>query len=133
MKKKLTTSKLKAKLDNIFSQYIRLKYADKNGNVSCYTCGQIKNWKQMQNGHFVSRSHLATRFDEDNVRVQCVGCNVFGGGKPAEFGLRLEEEHKGIVLKLMRKSQTITKDYPYLAKIEKYRLIVEKLSTGIAL
>jgi len=75
----------------------------------------------MQNGHFASRSYLATRFDETNVRVQCVGCNVFGGGRVAIFATRLEAE--GISTKeLYRKAQQITKYFPYEDKIEEYKL-----------
>ena len=34
----------------------------------------------MQNGHFWSRSNLSVRWDEDNCRPQCSGCNVFKHG-----------------------------------------------------
>ena len=33
------------KLDTVFSEYIRRKYADKKGIVSCYTCGKKAYWK----------------------------------------------------------------------------------------
>jgi len=119
--KKKTTSQLKKELDKVFSQFIRQKYANKDGMVACYTCGVTKHWKEMQNGHFASRSYLATRFDETNVRVQCVGCNVFGGGRVAIFATRLEAE--GISTKeLYRKAQQITKYFPYEDKIEEYKL-----------
>lgn len=117
--RKPTISQLKHKLDAIFSQYIRQKYA-KDGKVACFTCSRIGHIKEMQCGHFVSRSYLATRFDERNVRVQCVGCNVFGGGKVAIFAINLEKEKKGIVQELYRKSQEITKYYPYSDKIKEY-------------
>lgn len=125
--KKPTITSLKKKLDGIFSQYIRQKYANEQGNCSCYTCGVKKHWKELQNGHFVSRSQLATRFDEDNVRPQCVGCNVFGDGKTALFATKLDEElGLGTVSRLYRQAQQITKDYPYIEKIEEY---TKKLST----
>ena len=124
--KKKTTSQLKKELDRWFSIYIRLKYADDNGMVACYTCGSKKNWKELQNGHFVSRGYLATRFDETNVRVQCWGCNGFGGGRLAVFATKLEAE--GISTKdLYRKAQEITKYYPYAEKIEYYKSKVELL------
>jgi Bacteriophage Lambda NinG protein len=80
-------SKLKKKLDAIFSQYIRLKHPAK-----CYTCGLRKNRKHLQCGHFISRSYLVTRFDENNCRPQCVGCNMFGNGKPLDFEENLKKE-----------------------------------------
>lgn len=118
--KKKTTSQLKKLLDKEFSIYIRNKYA-KNGMVACYTCGAIKSISEMQCGHFISRSYLATRFEEDNCKVQCVGCNVFGNGKPVEFARKLELEKKGIVAKLYKKAQEITKYFPYEKKIEYYK------------
>lgn len=87
-----TAAKLKKELDAIFSKYIRLKYADENGNVACYTCGKVMHWKQIQNGHFISRQYLATRWHEDNCRPQCIGDNIFGNGKPLDFEERLKKD-----------------------------------------
>ena len=78
-KKKLTRSKIVKKLDTIFSQYIRLK--DSNNEVStCFTCGKQDHWKKLQCGHFQSRKHYNTRWNENNCQVQCAGCNVFKYG-----------------------------------------------------
>ena len=38
MTRKLTRKNIVKKLDTVFSEYIRRKYADKLGNVKCYTC-----------------------------------------------------------------------------------------------
>jgi hypothetical protein len=38
MPRKISRKNLIKKLDAIFSEYIRRKYADKNGIVKCYTC-----------------------------------------------------------------------------------------------
>ena len=89
--KKKTLAKLKKDLDKIFSLYIRTKYA-KNGVVKCYTCGKMGEIKKMQCGHFVSRQYLATRWDENNTRVQCWGCNGFGGGRLLDFEENLAGE-----------------------------------------
>ena len=62
-------------LDFVFSRYIRLKYADENGYVKCFTCPEFLFWKEIENGHYVSRSNQATRFLEDNCRPQCGFCN----------------------------------------------------------
>lgn len=120
--RKKTASKLKKELDKIFSLYVRQKAANKQGQVKCYTCGAVKNWKEIQAGHLVSRSYLATRYSEANVRPQCVGCNVFGGGKVPVFASRLAEEiGESEVAALFRKAQEIVKNFPYEAKIEEYK------------
>ena len=47
----------------------------------------------MQAGHFRSRRHYATRWNELNVQVQCYGCNVGKQGEQYKFGVRLDEEY----------------------------------------
>jgi len=76
---KKTISKLKKELDKWFSLYIRLRDANEYGYTQCFTCGKVGHYKTggMQNGHFQSRKHLSTRFDEDNCQVQCIKCNMF--------------------------------------------------------
>ena len=76
-------------LDSEFSKYIRQSYADEYGRVKCYTCPTKKPWKQMQNGHFITRGNMAARYDEDNCRPQCKECNQFKNGKPVEFAKQL--------------------------------------------
>lgn len=86
------STNLKDKLDKVFSLYIRLRDADENGFCTCYTCGKVAHYKEMQNGHFWSRTHLSTRFNEDNCKVQCVGCNIFKKGNYIEYTKRLLKE-----------------------------------------
>ena len=85
MPKKPTRSKVVKKLDAVFSQYIRLSNADKNGICTCVTCGKKYHWKQIQAGHFMSRKHYSTRWVEDNVKPQCYGCNVMQQGQQYKF------------------------------------------------
>ncbi len=111
-----TQAQLKKELDRVFSLFIRAKYPKK-----CYTCGAIG--KTLQNGHFIARSYLATRFLEDNCRPQCVGCNLFGGGKPLDFEENLKKELGAKRVESMKKSRhTITKLSPqwYESKIKEY-------------
>jgi Bacteriophage Lambda NinG protein len=84
-KKAPTLPALVRKLDSIFSRYIRMKYADEGGTVSCVTCGKLMHWKEAHAGHFVSRRHMAVRWDERNVHPQCCGCNTFNGGALDEY------------------------------------------------
>ena len=80
-KKKVNVKqKLRDKLDEVFSKYVRLKHSDNNGYCHCISCGKIVFWKQIQNGDYMSRRYLSTRFAEDNCRPQCVACNMFNQG-----------------------------------------------------
>lgn len=87
--KKETISALTEELDTVFSEFIRLRNADKNGMVTCYTSGKIMYWKRAQCGHFISRRHIGTRFNEINCQVQSVKENVFNQGNAPEFQRRL--------------------------------------------
>ncbi len=109
MKKKKTLSrgKLVKELDKLFSQYTRLKDADHRGYVKCVTCGKIGHWKDnFQAGHFMSRKHYATRWDENNVKVQCKKCNMYGEGEQYKFSLYLGTE---LSQQLLLKSRKIVK------------------------
>ncbi|MCD7923659.1 MAG: recombination protein NinG [Bacteroides sp.] len=65
---------LKAKLDKEFSLFIRLRDCMPNGYFRCISCGQIKPFGQADCGHYFSRTHLATRFDENNCHAECRHC-----------------------------------------------------------
>jgi hypothetical protein len=80
MAKKVSRKSLVEKLDKVFSIYIRRRYAIKD-IAKCVTCGKEDHWSKLQNGHFMSRKHLSTRWNEDNCQVQCAGCNVFRYGE----------------------------------------------------
>lgn len=74
MRKKLPSiPKLVKKLDDIFQMYIR----ERDG-WKCCTCGKyiLKDKTNMHAGHFISRKHYSTRWDEQNVHAQCAGCNL---------------------------------------------------------
>jgi hypothetical protein len=125
MAKKPSRKTIITKLDSIFSQYIRLRYS-KNEIATCVTCGKSDNWKKMQNGHFVSRKHYATRWDEDNCQVQCAGCNVFRYGEQYLFSKYLGVDLSEELLMKSRKIQKFT-DNELLEMIELYTEKVNNL------
>lgn len=106
--KKPTRSKLVKKLDVVFSQYVRLSNSDKNGMCTCVTCGKRGHWKNdgIQAGHFMSRKHYSTRWDEDNVKPQCVKCNMYNQGEQYRYSLYLGKATSDM---LHKKSQEIVK------------------------
>jgi hypothetical protein len=103
--KKPNRKLLVKKLDTIFSEYIRRRYAI-NDIAECVTCGKKDHWKKQQAGHFMSRKHYSTRWDERNVEVQCQGCNVWRYGEQYKFSLYLGAD---LADELMVKSRQIEK------------------------
>ena len=128
---KTTISKLKKELDKWFSLYIRLRDANEYGYVQCFTCGIVRGYKDgMQNGHFQSRKHMATRFHEDNCQVQCIKCNIFDSGQQYIFSLRLDEKYgDGTAEELEFLARTIHKvsRVEYEEQISYYKERVENL------
>ncbi len=124
-RKSKSQSKLKKELDRVFSIFIRQKYADEAGMVKCYTCSTVKHWKEMQNGHWIPRNNLATRFSEENCRVQCVGCNMFQKGRPDVFAVNLIKEGVDIVALEQTKYRVFKIDSAW------YEEQIKKFSTGI--
>ena len=125
-------SKLKKELDKFFSLYIRLRSSNEYGITQCYTCSKAAHYKTggMQCGHFQSRSYLATRFDEVNCQVQCVGCNMFKQGEQYKFALALDANYgEGTADELLYLAKTTIKisRADYEEKISYYKEIVNKL------
>jgi hypothetical protein len=68
-----------------FSRYMKLKYADNNHVVKCYTCNKlfVLPDKRLHLGHFHKADrHKSVCFDEKNVLPQCYTCNKFFSGRP---------------------------------------------------
>ena len=92
--KQKSISKLKKLADAVFSKWIR-----KRDNGVCFTCGHRNDPKKMQNGHFVPRQYNVTRYDERNNNCQCFACNMFYGGQPDVYALRLQEKYGDGIIK----------------------------------
>ena len=129
MAKKLTRSKLVKQLDTIFSIYIRRKNSV-NDIATCFTCGKEDHYKKLQNGHFQSRRHYSTRWDETNCQVQCAGCNVFKSGEQFIFSQNLDIKFgEGTARRLHIKAQHIIKlsDAEIIEMIKRYKTFVDKI------
>ena len=123
----MSRSKIVKKLDTVFSIYIRQKESV-NDIATCFTCGKQDHWKKLQNGHFQSRKHYSTRWDETNCQVQCAGCNVFRYGEQYKFSIGLDQKYgEGTAEMLLIKAKQVFKisDDELEDLINKYKSIVE--------
>ena len=128
-----TISKLKKDLDKVFSLYIRLRHASKDGIVKCFTCDKTAHYKKMHAGHFMSRKHHATRWNEDNVQVQSVKCNLFGQGEQYAFGKLLDiriAEGKAEELQELSKTTVKYMRFEYEDMIKFYKEKVNAIKTN---
>lgn len=92
MPRKATLKTLKNKAWSLLSEIIRRGSADQNGNVRCYTCGAIGNWRDYDAGHGVSGRRNGVLFDERVIRVQCRVDNRYRGGLYEIFVPKLIQE-----------------------------------------
>lgn len=92
--KKSERQKAIEKADRYCSLYVRLSHADEFWYVTCYTCWKRKHRKEIQCWHRIWRRYISTRWNLDNVRPQCVGCNDkrWGNWMSVEFKANLIDE-----------------------------------------
>ncbi len=107
MPKKKTLKYWKNKIDKPFHEYIRRRDVDNNtGYCNCISCDKKVHFTETDAGHFISRQHLITRYDERNVHAQCRKCNRFEYGRQYEYSLALGSELSD---ELLHKSRSILK------------------------
>ena len=83
------------------SKYIRAR------DGKCYICGKTTN---LQNGHLITRGKFATRWNEDNCKCQCAGCNKRHEFQPEIFtSMWIDENGIDAYQALVKKSNTPVK------------------------
>lgn len=130
--KKKSQRTLINKLDKVFSLYIRLRDVMPSGYVRCISCGQIKKFEDVDCGHFHSRTHMATRFDEDNCNAECKYCNRFSGDHLIGYQRNLIQKIGRGRFDLLNVKAHSTKHYldcELEEMIKQYSIEVRKLST----
>ena len=89
-----TIPQLQNTLWPLIALYIKQVHAVDGEWCRCFTCDKaIKiGTPDCHCGHYLSRRYSPTKYEEDNMRPQCGGCNGYGNGKPVEFERRLKLE-----------------------------------------
>lgn len=121
---------LKAKLDRLFSEYIRLRDTNENGYGKCISCGKIIHYKEGDAGHYVNRSIMSLRYDEKNVNLQCRHCNRFLEGNMIGYNHGLVEKYgDGVINYLRIKKSNICKigRVEYEILIKEYQVKIKEL------
>ena len=126
----MAKTNLKAKLDRVFSQYIRLRDMLPGNVFQCISCGRIKPISQADCGHYINRQHMATRFSEVNCNAQCRSCNRFDEGNMSGYraGLvRKYGETKVVLLESMKNDVRKYSEFEYEALIKFYQGEIKKI------
>lgn len=119
---------MKERLDRIFSMYIRLRDCETG---RCISCGKRITPETSDCGHYVPRSHLATRWHEKNCNAQCKVCNQmeYGNLKGYTKGL-MNKYGDGIIEELIQLKHSIVKmsKSDYEERIRYYTQKVKELT-----
>ena len=112
-----------ANCDKLFSEYIRKR--DTPGK--CISCQRVITFDTADAGHFMSRSHMATRYHDLNVNAQCKKCNRFEHGRQYEHARGIDEKYgEGVAEELYKLSKTTVKysknDLKELAKELRHKI-----------
>lgn len=121
----------KAKLDRIFSEYVRRRDSDKHtGYGRCISCGRIIHWRDSDAGHYVNRQHMSLRYDERNVHLQCRKCNRFMESNAVGYTQSIIKKYGIKILDYLHiKQRSVCKfsEYEYKDMIKRYTAKVKLL------
>jgi hypothetical protein len=125
-------SEIEKKLDAAFSQYVRLLAASENGYCRCITCGAFGAWKDLDNGHYISRAMRWTRWEPKNCDSQCKKCNRYLDGQKHIFRQALVNRYGEEAISIMEREATqwgekrMAKEW-MLEKLEHYKAKVKEM------
>lgn len=125
-----TTSQLIKELDDVFSDFIRLRWADHRGNVKCFITGLNTYWKAMDAAHFCNRQHMGTRWDEQNVHATTIDSNRFDEMHDIQYEQKMIETYGiDLVTEIVARSRSMVKftAFELQEKIAHYSEEVKKL------
>ena len=116
-------------LDRVFSRYVRMR--DCHGGMGrCISCGRPITVNTCDAGHFIPRTHTATRWNIRNVHAQCRECNRMKDGNTEGYRRGLIERYgPGIIEQLTQKSRQTVKlsDNDYRTLTEFFKKQTDKL------
>jgi len=112
-KKEKKSINLKAKLDKIFSEFIRLRDSNHEGYVQCVSCGNVHYWREVDCGHYINRKHMNTRYNEKNCNGQCRSCNRFDEGNASGYTLGLISKYGKDIIDILIMAKNLTQKHSY--------------------
>jgi 5-methylcytosine-specific restriction endonuclease McrA len=121
-------SSVKKRVWRSFSTYIRTRDCT-DGMGACISCGRVYPYEDLQAGHYIAKSVAsALYFDEDNVNIQCQGCNLFKHGNQLEYGIRLREKIGPLRIQRLLARRHDRKDWTFDALLDVEEEIRRKMA-----
>jgi len=129
--KVVTIKSAKKKADTAFSIVIRTRDSV-DGICTCATCGRKIPIKSAHAGHFLSRRHTSTRYDERNVNAQCYSCNIGNKGEQYLHSLFVDNKYgagTALLLKEIASQIKQMKVLDYIEIEEKYNKMLSEIKS----
>lgn len=126
-----TVTQLAKKATQLIQLRARLEETDQNGYGKCVSCGEVKEWCQLNGGHFEAkgRTYNAASVDRNNVHNQCVFCNNGKSGASAGYGIYMLERYgKAEIERIFLLSKQQGTREMFEASIERDRKICRELA-----
>lgn len=130
-KKKKKTSYASAAC-KLAQKYVRLRDTDENGYGNCCTCGKLLKYgdANCQGGHFHSkgRSYNGACLIEENINLQCAGCNSFGHVE-AHYADFMLKKYGQSIIDTIKNEAGKTYDYNWFKeKAAEYKLKIKEIA-----
>jgi Bacteriophage Lambda NinG protein len=92
----------------VFSVYIRKRDRISGDMARGVTCPKIRHWKEVDCGHFISRTYRIIKFHELNNHAQCPECNRdFDGNQHVYEAVMIRMYGAGMVEELNRLKDSV--------------------------
>ena len=110
-KKTKTIAGLVEDAATILQRIVRMKAADESGYCQCVTCGRVGHWKEMDGGHYISRTYTQHKLREENIHPQCKGCNRFAHKIHDDYARYMRETYGAEFVDWLSDTKRQTKKY----------------------
>lgn len=105
---------LLARVAVLSKRYARLRdCGGVNGFVKCISCPEVKQFKDLDGGHFIPSTCSYWKFDERNINAQCQKCNRFLHGNVRHYYKGMVEKYGQEVVDEIEAHEFETKKWNY--------------------
>lgn|SRR3990167_190004 len=129
-----TVPSLHRELWDIFARFIKLRDCLKTTGTKttgrCISCGRIKDYDDLQAGHFITRRAKSILYHEKNVHAQCENCNGRLKSNPLRYQdamIKMYGNELVLIFRSQEHSNRQCKKYELEALIVEYQNKVEAL------
>jgi hypothetical protein len=117
------------KVQLLAQEYARLRdCGGRSGGAYCISCGKYRTFKDLDGGHFISKTSSAIRFDERNINAQCRKCNRFLDGNQRHYYHGMVKKYGHKVVSELESKEHLTRKWDSFELEELFRYFTQKIA-----